>query len=469
MRNTIILAYPSYAGPALGPPISLLSLAGPLLERGFRVAILDSSVEKDLPRRLAREMPGALCVGISFLTGPMIRGAIELSRLARRLRPDVPIVFGGWHSTLLPEQTLRSGLPDVVVRNQGELTLVEIASALRDGRAIADVPGTSFADGDTIVRNADRPQENVNDLPLPAFGLADFDKYEALTGARKLPFASSLGCPYACNYCTDQVFYERKFNAYSAERVVREVTSLVARHRISEVALLDSNFPVSVRRAVDIARGFLDSGLRFRWTFQASTDLLCRMSDDEVGLLGASGVVHMGFGTESASPVVLEYMNKQHQRVGDMYEVARKALRAGIRVTFNLILGYPGETESDRAQTFRVMSDISGTYPNVSFSPNVFTPYPGIPIWPQLRELGVEEPGSLAAWADVGLGQNRLPWLQGAALERLRTMLERFLLDCRMSQASARASAWARANDGLVTRRSLLTGTTLGHGVREVC
>ena len=69
--------------------------------------------------------------------------------------------------------------------------------------------------------------------------------------------------------------------------------------------MLDSNFPVNVERAVAIARGFAESGLRFRWTFQASTDFLCRMSEDEVRLLGESGVSHMGFGTESTSSSVL--------------------------------------------------------------------------------------------------------------------------------------------------------------------
>jgi anaerobic magnesium-protoporphyrin IX monomethyl ester cyclase len=92
---------------------------------------------------------------------------------------------------------------------------------------------------------------------------------------------------------------------------------------------------------------------------------------------------------------VLKLMNKRHQRVNEMYETARKANLAGIRVTFNLIFAYPGETEADRTITFQTMSDIARQFPNVSFSPNIFTPYPGIPIWPQLRELGVPEPHSL--------------------------------------------------------------------------
>jgi anaerobic magnesium-protoporphyrin IX monomethyl ester cyclase len=448
MRDKIVLLYPSYDGPALGPPLSLLSLASLLLESGFRVSILDSAVEPDIEASLSREIPESLCIGISFLTGPMIHGAIALSQLARRLKPDIPVVFGGWHPSLLPDQTLESDMGDILVRGQGERTLQEVAICLREGKSVESISGTSVRRGGETIHNPDRPPASLNSLPSPAFSLADFDAYESLTGKRELPYASSLGCPYACHYCTDQVFYERKFNAYSASRVVAEVTELVARQRLSEVALLDSNFPVNVRRAVDIARGFLDSNIRFRWTFQASTDLLCRMSDDDVCLLGESGVTHMGFGTESASEKVLALMNKKHQLIEDMFETARKSEKAGIRVTFNLILGYPGETEGDRVETFRVMTDISRQYSNVRFSPNIFTPYPGIPIWPELRSMGVEEPQSLADWADVGLGCNRLPWLQGAELLRLKEMLESFKV---------------------VTRRSLLTGQSLGQRVIEVC
>jgi radical SAM superfamily enzyme YgiQ (UPF0313 family) len=328
--------------------------------------------------------------------------------------------------------------------------------------------------------------------------MADFDAYEKHAGIRALPYASSMGCPYACHYCTDQVFYNRRFNAYSSARVIREVTELVARFRLREVALLDSNFPVNVKRALEIAKGFLDARLGFRWTFQASTDLICRMTDAEVCLLGASGVSHMGFGTESASPEVLALMNKKHQRIDQMYETARKAEQAGLRVTFNLILGYPGETEADRLQTFGIMSDIAGKHANVSFSPNIFTPYPGITIWPQLRSMGVREPRTLEEWADVDLGSNHLPWLQGTDLDRLRRMLAFFLLHNQIRKVASSApwirggirralgaplrwrirknklalpwELWlARTTERIVTRRSLLTGQALGHSLREVC
>ena len=117
-------------------------------------------------------------------------------------------------------------------------------------------------------------------------------------------------------------------------------------------------------------------------------------------------------------------MNKRHQRVDEMYETARKAAIGGIHVTFNLIFGYPGETEADREETLLTMSDIARQFWNVSFSPNIFTPYPGIPIWPELRSPGMREPQSMDEWTDLPLGKNMLPWLQGKELKRLWRMLD---------------------------------------------
>lgn len=122
-------------------------------------------------------------------------------------------------------------------------------------------------------------------------------------------------------------------------------------------------------------------------------------------------------------------MNKKHQQIDDMCETARKTEKAGVRVSFNVILGYPGETEADRIETFRITSDIARRHSNVGLSPNIFTPYPGIPIWPQLRQMGVRERQSLEEWNDLQLSQNVLPWLQGEELRRLRRMLEFFLLN----------------------------------------
>jgi anaerobic magnesium-protoporphyrin IX monomethyl ester cyclase len=498
MKGKVVLFYPVYDGPPLSAPLCLLALAATLRAADFEVIVVDAAITPHYKDKILKEITNALCLGISLLTGPMIQGAIEIARAARNQSPNLPVIFGGWHPSLLPDQTLNETFVDVVVRGQGELTLLEVAEALAERRSIHSIAGLSCRIDGRKHHNPERRVERLEALSTPAFDLVDFDAYERACGVRKLSYATSVGCPYACNYCTDMVFYKRRFNSLPAKRVVSELTELVCRHRIEEVALLDSNFPVDLHRALDIARGIRDSGVKFRWTFQASTDFLCRMSEDEVRLLGESGVSHMGFGTESTSDDVLKLMNKRHQRVNEMFETAHKAELAGIRVTFNLIFGYPGETEADRIVTFRTMSEIARQFRNVSFSPNLFTPYPGIPIWPQLRALGVQEPNSLAEWIQMPLGASKLPWLQDRELARLQRMLDYFLLNSEIHRTRERHSllrrgvrrivqapvGWrlkssryffpwelwlTRSTERAASRRSLVTGQELPKQAASAC
>ena len=497
--HKVVLFYPPYDGLPLGAPLSLLCLASPLLEAGFEVKLVDNLLSPDYEETILRETSDALCLGISVLTGPHIGAAVRVSRAVKKLHPKMPIVFGGWHSSLATQQTLREPFVDAIVRGQGELTLVELVQRIADGRDWHGVRGLSFKDGSgDIIHEPERPVANINELPAPAYHLADPGIYAAASGVRQLAYTSSVGCPYQCNYCTDQVFYKRRFNAYRVERVVNELAELVPRYDIAHVPLFDSNFLVDRKRAVAIAQGIIASGIRFQWDFQTSTDFLALMSEDDVRLLAESGVHHVGFGTESASQEVLALMNKRFQHVEQMVETARKTYLAGIHVVFNIILGYPGETEAHRQQTFRIMSDIAKEYPNVSFSPNVFTPYPGIPIWPQLKEMGVREPQSLEEWETLALGTNVLPWLRGEELRRLQRSLDYFLLNNQIRKATTRVpwlrssarqllgapirwrigknrysfpwELWlSRAVERVVTRRSLLTGQALPERTQEVC
>jgi len=494
-----VLFYPPYDGPPLGAPLSLLCLASPLLQAGFEVKLVDNLLCPDYEKTILAETEDALCLGISVLTGPHIGSAIRISQAVKKLRPNLPIVFGGWHASLATQQTLREPFVDAVIRGQGELTLLELAQRIAKGEEWHGVRGLSFKDRDgKIVNEPERPVANVNDLPAPAYHLADPGIYANVSGTRQLAYTSSVGCPYQCNYCTDMVFYKRRFNAYHVERVVEELADLVPRYNIEHVPLFDSNFLVDRKRAVAIAKGIIASETRFQWDFQTSTDFLALMSEEDVRLLAESGVHHIGFGTESASQEVLTMMNKRFQHVDQMVETARKTYLAGIHVVFNIILGYPGETETHRQQTFRIMSDIAKEYSNVSFSPNIFTPYPGIPIWPQLKEMGVREPQSLQEWEILALGTNVLPWLRGEELKRLRRSLEYFLLNNQIRKAT-RKIPWARRGvrrllgapvrwrigksrysfpwelwlsrtvEKVVTRRSLLTGRVLTERTQEVC
>jgi anaerobic magnesium-protoporphyrin IX monomethyl ester cyclase len=242
-RGKVILFYPPYDGPPLGAPLCLLALASTLRQANFDVVMIDAAIDPDYRTRIECESVDALCLGISVLTGPMIRGAVEVATAIKSDHPWLPIIFGGWHPTLLPDETLSEPFVDVVVRGQGEVTMVEVAEALlRNGpwMGLPEFRGRAMAARNTTWIATWSLWMRFRFQPLT---LTDFDAYEKLSGARKIGYATSVGCPYACNYCTDMVFYKRRFNALSAERVVSEMTELVTRYRIQEVACSIQTFP----------------------------------------------------------------------------------------------------------------------------------------------------------------------------------------------------------------------------------
>src|SRR5215469_775478 len=157
-RNSkkVVLFYPAYDGPPLGPPLCILALAAPLLHDGFEVVMVDGAIHPDAPQRILQHCGDALCLGISVLTGPMITAALHVARIVKAARPDLPIIFGGWHPTLAPHQTLENELVDVVVRGPGELTLLEIVQRYRAGQDLDGIDGLSYKRDGKIIHNRER-------------------------------------------------------------------------------------------------------------------------------------------------------------------------------------------------------------------------------------------------------------------------------------------------------------------------
>src|SRR5579862_2697175 len=103
MKNKVVLFYPPYDGPPLSAPLCMLALAAPLLQAGFEVKLIDDVTSPDFEKAVLREAEDAVCLGISVLTGPMINAAIRVAKAAKQLRPGLPVIFGGWHPSLVPE------------------------------------------------------------------------------------------------------------------------------------------------------------------------------------------------------------------------------------------------------------------------------------------------------------------------------------------------------------------------------
>src|SRR5581483_4454392 len=256
-------------------------------------------------------------------------------RASKELYPELPVVLGGWHPSLLPHQTLAAKYVDIVVQGQGEEGMLEVVRRIEDGASMKDIPGVGFKQDGKICFNPPRELRPIRELPTKAYHLADFDAYERVAGRRWAMYTSSLACPYECAYCTNQGLYGRKWNALDADQVVEEITDLVTHYRLSLLWVVDDNFLVDRERALGIAEGLVRSGVKFDWSIQATTNLVTRLSVDELRLLRRAGLSQISQGADSGSPRVMKLMNKTFQNLGTIHAAAERLTAAGIRPSFN--------------------------------------------------------------------------------------------------------------------------------------
>lgn len=418
----IVFFIPSFSSIEATAPLGLLAISTPLLRAGYTVRIIDSTIHSDYKARVVEEVKDALCLGISLITGPMISETVEIARAVKRWNRDFPVILGGWHPSLLPEQTLEADYVDIIARGQGEDAMLEIARRLESHAPLDDVPGVGFKRHGKLHLTPERGLKPITAMPPKAYQLAEFDAYEKVCGRRWAMYLSSFACPFNCSYCTNAGVYGRKWNALPVEQVVEETVDLTRRYRLELLWMADDNFLVDLERSLAIAEGLIRAGSTYKWSIQATTNLTARLSVEELRLLKRSGLHQICQGIETASPKVMKLMNKGFQDIDSIYQSTERCVEADVIPSFNIIFGYPGEGVKERRETLDFMMDVCRRFPGAEFWTNIFTPYPGSPIFHRAQELGIDVPKSLEGWVDYFPRYTVLPWLQGKDHQRVQTM-----------------------------------------------
>ena len=104
------------------------------------MVLIDSTITPNFKQRVLDEVRDALCLGVSLVTGPMIRETAEIARAVKAWNRDFPIILGGWHPSLLPLQTLEADFVDIVIRGQGEQRCLRSCSIWRIGLRLTAFP-----------------------------------------------------------------------------------------------------------------------------------------------------------------------------------------------------------------------------------------------------------------------------------------------------------------------------------------
>src|SRR5450432_1086869 len=138
-------------------PLALLAIGSELDPNIYEVITIDARLDPDAEQALLSHIGEALCLGITVLTGAPMSDALRISRSAKRARPDLPVVWGGWQPSMFSRECLSDRSVDVTVLGQGEETFAEIVERLAQGRPLDDCAGCTvkIADG-TIQENPAR-------------------------------------------------------------------------------------------------------------------------------------------------------------------------------------------------------------------------------------------------------------------------------------------------------------------------
>src|SRR5712664_2748323 len=98
----IVFFFPSFASSEATAPLGVLAVATPLIRAGYQVVLIDSTIAPNYKKSVLEEVRDAVCLGMSLVTGPMIRETVEIARAVKDWNEHFPIILGGWHPSLLP-------------------------------------------------------------------------------------------------------------------------------------------------------------------------------------------------------------------------------------------------------------------------------------------------------------------------------------------------------------------------------
>jgi anaerobic magnesium-protoporphyrin IX monomethyl ester cyclase len=402
-------------------PLALLRVASTLHE-DHPVVIIDQAQDRRWRRRLREELStgDTLAVGLGTMTGPQLGHAIDISRTVRQAAPKVPIVWGGVHPSLFPEQVARSPLVDYAVVGEGEITLAELVQALEGQGDPSSVLGLAYEDGGDVVRTGPRPFVDLDSLPPLPLSLVDFQGYLCTDfGVSAVTeYESSRGCPHDCDYCYNKTYNRRHWRAFSAERVVEEMADLHRRFGVRGFFFVDDEFFVDLKRARAILEGVLQRGLDLRLSFQGGRiDSFRRMDDETLRLLARCGAHAVQFGLESGSARILDFIDKNFDREDVLALNRRLARVGGIRPYYNFLLGFPGETRDEIDESVRLGWQLLRDNPLATLGVyHILTPYPGSALFDRAVAEGFSPPANLDGWARLDWGKfdlhaNWSPWL----------------------------------------------------------
>ena len=387
-------------------PLGLLSIATSLNKKGYEPVIVDTTIYDDYWNEIELHLKDSIAVGITSMSA-QVYSACKIAEFIRNRKPDMPIIWGGVHPTLYPEDTAKSPLVDIVVRGEGDETIVELLDCLRLNKPIHNIKGITYKNEKEIVKNPDRPL--LSDIPTLDYKLLpDMERYiwADLYPFRKekgrcIDIHAGRGCIYKCTFCFENTAF--KHRAKSADALVSEIAALKEKFDVEMVNIQDSDFFANKTRLISFVNLMIEKKIGVKWFSNCRSNYFNSnyITEELLRKLQASGCIKLGIGAESGSDTMLERMKKK-TTVNQLKTASNMLNKTDIWLSLSFLIGMPDETEEDMKKTLKLILELTEESKNhYIIGPAYYRPYPGCEMFKRAITYGFEPPTSLKEWGDA--------------------------------------------------------------------
>jgi anaerobic magnesium-protoporphyrin IX monomethyl ester cyclase len=390
-------------------PLGLAYIAAVLEKNNIPVDVLDADAlrmtNKDIEKTILELKPEI--IGITMMTATFYISQ-KIIKLIKEVLPESLIIAGGAHPSSLPKQTLKS-IPeiDIIVREEGEITFLELIKALKEKKPLNNVKGICYKENKDIVCTPPQsPIENLDSIPFPLREKFPLEKYKTHPPyGRKNPYMhliTSRGCPFNCAFCSKAVFGKR-LRTRSAKNVVDEVEYLVEKYGVKEIKFYDDDFTIDMKRAEEICQEIIKRKINIVWSCTTRVNLI---NESLLKIMKKSGCWLISYGVESASQELLNSIRKgiTIKQIKQAFSWTRKA---GIRTLAYFMVGLPGETRKTIEESIQFAKELEPDFTNWSLT----TIFPATDLKEMVKEK-VKNKGQIIHYASNTQDMYRLNWDQ---------------------------------------------------------
>ena len=312
------------------------------------------------------------------------------AKMVKSKQPNCKLIIGNSVGDTVPQLFISKTNADIIVKGEGDVTIVEVLKCLIENKTLQDVEGIYYLNqSNDIIENPHRKAANIDELGMPDWEIFEIQKYLAFTQdthtlgidstgmeLRSLPIITARGCVFKCTFC-HYMFWDDPYRHRSTESIIEELQLYIEKYDIHYFQFRDDLSFSTMNQVERLCDAITDSGIKIFFSASIRSDLFGRIKTPEEKRLRIAkkmkeaGCVSVFFSLESGSSEIIKEMNKkiQPEYFGEQIRIFNVV---GIPIYTSIVLGYPQETEETIRQTFDLCSE-NKIYPSIGF----LLPLPG--------------------------------------------------------------------------------------------